>query len=188
MVGRKSPFIRVFSKKIISVTIAFLPLGFHSIRPVWADSLPKPTTSEFLAELEGAAELEFFTLEPGNYYSKRTEDQNSLNKPHLQKFIILGNCNLRGQQKAELLKSFRSGIQNKKDRNVAHCFKPRHGFRFKSQTGPEYQVVICYECQKIWVVRSDGSGTSKRLVIFTTSEPQETFHKVAKEQKLQEAP
>jgi hypothetical protein len=112
--------------------------------------------------LVGAVRYELLSLNP------------HLSRPDFYNHEILGRVAIVDRATRERLNSALAEGARRSDGTVMACFNPRHGIRLTDARGVVTDVVICFECRQVQVMR-DG----KQIAAFTTdASPQAAFDEV----------
>ena len=168
--------------RLMRLLVMVVLLGLVSFS-VPAASPPGFTKQELYSALNRAAELEFFSLEPGGEILTGPDALARWKaRRNLDGYAVLGSAVLTGQEKRELLVAFQRGVDEKTDRDVAKCFIPHHGLRARVD-GHIYTVIICYKCLKLYATRT-GGGPTQKLELLTTPSPRRDFESAVARHKL----
>ncbi len=126
---------------------------------------PHAIPDDAKAILEGAMEIELFSLEPIRPSQQPAEDFHGWKV--LGKKIITDRPTCK-----EVVEAFEKGVREYKG-GPARCFNPRHGIRV-GFAGKTAEFVICFEC---FQVRTYIAGTRERTFLISRS-PADLFNKL----------
>jgi len=112
--------------------------------------------------LDGADRYELLSLNP------------YLSRPDFYNHGMLGRVAITDRATRDHLNAELAAGARRSDGRVMACFNPRHGIRLTDARGVVTDVLICFECRQVQVIRN-----GKQIAAFTTdASPQAAFDEV----------
>jgi ketosteroid isomerase-like protein len=127
--------------------------------------------------LDGAEELELYSLDPQESLDERKRDP----KSGFHGYKVLGKTTVKdATTRKKLVASLKQGVDDNYGAVAGNCFDPRHGIQV-THKDMTMDFVICFQCSWVYMYESDKDQNGSFMI---TPTPQADFDKVLSDAKV----